>query len=156
MKLAILSDIHDQVWNLRAALAHISDAQVDTVLCCGDLCSPFVVGILASGFPGPIHAVSGNNEGDWRQIMVNAASANTSRKADAQIVFHGQFFAATFDNIAVAVNHYPEIALPIAASGQYDLVCFGHNHHYELRSVGPTSCLIPAHCWGTTRGNPAI
>ncbi|NJO84854.1 MAG: metallophosphoesterase family protein, partial [Blastochloris sp.] len=91
MKLAILSDIHDQVWNLRAALAHISDAQVDTVLCCGDLCSPFVVGILASGFPGPIHAVSGNNEGDWRQIMVNAASANTSRKADAQIVFHGQF-----------------------------------------------------------------
>jgi hypothetical protein len=112
MKLAILSDIHDHVWNLRAALGHIVTAGVDILICCGDLCSPFVVGLLANGFPGPIHSISGNNEGDWRQIVVNASKANQIRSEAAQIVFHGQFFAGEFAGRQVAVNHYPEIALP--------------------------------------------
>jgi uncharacterized protein len=148
MKLAILSDIHDNVWNLRAALGSIRDAHAETLICCGDLCSPFVVGLLASGFAGPIHAVAGNNEGDWRQIMINAAKANQSRSEAAQITFHGQFFAGEFGGKRVAVNHYPEIALAIAAAGAHDVVCFGHNHQYERRSFGKTLALNPGTLMG--------
>jgi hypothetical protein len=148
MQIAILSDIHDHVWNLRAALHFIRTADVDALICCGDLCSPFIVGILANGFSGPIHAVSGNNEGDWRQIMVNAANANASRAETRQIRVHGQFFAAEFGSRRIAVNHYPEIALPIAAAGQYDLVCFGHNHQLELRTIGTTLALNPGPVMG--------
>jgi hypothetical protein len=57
MKIGILSDIHDNLWNLRAALGGLGEA--DALICCGDLCSPFVVGLLAEGFPGrPIHVVA--------------------------------------------------------------------------------------------------
>ncbi len=40
MKLAILSDTHDNVWALRVALTHLSRAEA--VIHCGDLCSPFM------------------------------------------------------------------------------------------------------------------
>ncbi len=148
MKLAILSDIHDNIWNLRAALGYIRGASVDALICCGDLCSPFIIGLLANGFSGPIHAVAGNNEGDWRQIMVNAARANKERDEAAQITIHGQFFEREFGDKRVAVNHYPEIALASAAAGQHDLVCFGHNHQYEIRHFQKTLALNPGTLMG--------
>lgn len=148
MRLAVISDIHDHVWNLRAALGYIHQANVDALICCGDLCSPFVVGILAQKFPGPIHAVAGNNEGDWRQIMINTTRANQGRPQDAQIAFYGQFFAGEFGGKRLVVNHYPEIALALAAAGTSDLVCFGHNHQYELRRFGKTLALNPGTLMG--------
>lgn len=41
MRIAVLSDIHDNVWNLAAALD--AGAETDALICCGDLCSPFIV-----------------------------------------------------------------------------------------------------------------
>jgi len=41
---------------------------------------------------------------------------------------HGQLAELEFDGLRVAVNHYPEIARRLAASGAYDLVCYGHDH----------------------------
>jgi uncharacterized protein len=148
MKLAIVSDIHDHLWNLRAALSFIRTADVAVLICCGDLCSPFVVGVLAQGFAGPVHAVAGNNEGDWRQIMVNAATANQNRGATAQLTFHGQFFQGEFGGKRVAVNHYPDIAVAIGAAKQHDLVCFGHDHQYAMRGFGKTLALNPGTLMG--------
>jgi hypothetical protein len=36
--------------------------------------------------------------------------------------------------------HYPEPALRIAQSGQFDLVCYGHNHKKHAEQIG--SCLL--------------
>ena len=84
MKIGILSDIHDNIWNLRAALEGLGEA--DALICCGDLCSPFVVGLLGEGFPGrPIHVVFGNNDGDLFRITQNA-----SRVAGLEL--HGELF----------------------------------------------------------------
>src|SRR5438128_2542997 len=41
MLIAILSDIHDNLPKLRAAIDHIQ--RVDALLCLGDLCSPFIL-----------------------------------------------------------------------------------------------------------------
>lgn len=153
MKLAILSDIHDHVWNLRAALAAIRTHNADALLFCGDLNAPFVLGMLAQGFDGPIHTVAGNNEGDWRLIAAVAANANSKRAAEAQITLHGQFFTATIGGVRMAANHYPEIAREVAASGNYDLVCFGHNHQYELGRVGETVIVNPGTIMGFNPSN---
>ncbi len=155
MKIAVISDIHDNVWNLRAALGHIRSAGVDALICCGDLNSPFIIGLLAGGYPGPIHAVAGNNEGDWRMIANIAAQANQGREQAAQIALYGQFFAGEIGGKRIAVNHYPELAREIAAAGTYDLVCFGHNHQYELRHVGATLALNPGTLMGYNPGKNA-
>ncbi|MFN8541102.1 MAG: metallophosphoesterase family protein [Thermomicrobiales bacterium] len=84
MKLAILSDVHDNVWNLRAALGALGECEA--LLYCGDLCSPFVIGLLGEGFAGkPIHVVFGNNDGDLFRIAGNAARQE-------QITLHGELF----------------------------------------------------------------
>src|SRR4051794_4593048 len=65
MLIAILSDIHDNLPKLRAAIDHIQ--RVDALLCGGDLCSPFIVDELAR-YPGPVHVVFGNNDADLFRI----------------------------------------------------------------------------------------
>ena len=134
MKLAIISDIHDNVWTLQAALGSLQDA--DLLICCGDLCSPFVVGLMAASFQNPIHIVEGNNEGDWRRITQVAGK-------HSHVYLHGEFFQDVMDGKRIAVNHYPDIALPIAQSNQYDLVCYGHNHLFAIERHGNTLTLNP-------------
>jgi putative phosphoesterase len=144
MKLAILSDIHDNIWNLRAALASLGEA--DALLYCGDLCSPFVIGLLGEGFLGkPIHVVFGNNDGDLYRIAGNAAR-------QAQITLHGELFQGEFDGKRVLANHYPDIALAIAAAGQHDLVCYGHNHLFAIERRGRTLTINPGALMGYEPG----
>ena len=83
MKIAVLSDVHDHVWNLQAALASLDDTEA--LLYCGDLCSPFVVGLLAEGFQNrPIEIVFGNNDGDLFRIAQNAAKHDSTSGCTAR------------------------------------------------------------------------
>jgi hypothetical protein len=141
MKLAILSDIHDNIWNLRAALEAVREA--DALLCCGDLCSPFIVGLLAGGFAGPIHIVFGNNDGDLFRIERNAV------KAGDRVKLHAEFAdIALDDGFRVAMNHYPAIAEGLAQAGLYSLVCYGHDHKVRVHQVGPTLVVNPGAVMG--------
>ena len=122
MRIAILSDIHDNLWNLAAALKAVEDA--DALICCGDLCSPFVIDILAR-FGKEIHMVFGNNDADLYRITAKASKL-------PQFHLYGEFCEREFDGKRFAVNHFDTIARPLAESGKYDVVCFGHNHILEL------------------------
>jgi uncharacterized protein len=137
VRLAILSDIHDNLWNLAAAIEHVS-AAAEALICCGDLCSPFVMDQLAR-FPGPVHIVFGNNDADLFRI---------TRKASERVQVHGELFEATLDGCQVAVNHFDYIARPMAASGLYDLVCYGHNHEFRIARVGRTLAINPGPIMG--------
>jgi putative phosphoesterase len=130
MRIVILSDIHDNLWNLAAAIRTVSDA--DALLCCGDLCSPFVIDELAK-FPKDVHIVFGNNDADLFRIAGNAAK-------HLNIHLHGELFQTGFDGRRFAMNHFDYLARPLAKSGDYDVVCFGHNHEFELSSAD--ECLL--------------
>lgn len=122
MRIAILSDIHDNLWNLAAAIRYVQD--VDALICCGDLCSPFVIDEFAK-FPKDVHIVFGNNDADLYRITLKAC-------ANPRIHLYGELFHAVLDGKRFAVNHFDYIARPLAKSGDYDVVCFGHNHVFEI------------------------
>lgn len=105
MKIAIVSDIHDHVWNLAKAIPHLRKA--DAVLCCGDLCSPFVLAQLAAGVSAPIHLVFGNNDGDHRLTETAAAHDH--------VTLHGTFFRGELGGVSVAMTHYPLVPARSAA-----------------------------------------
>jgi hypothetical protein len=147
MRLAILSDTHDNVWTLREALPRIAAA--DAALHCGDLCSPFVVKRLAEGLAGkPVHIVWGNNEGDVRLIARIA-------QEQGNVFLHGALAELTFAGVRVAMNHYPEIARRLAESGRYDLVCYGHDHQAHQEVVGACLLLNPGELMGLN-GRPSF
>lgn len=122
MRIAVISDIHDNLWNLSVALDAIEDC--DALICCGDLCSPFVVDELAR-FRRDIHIVFGNNDADLYRITSKA-----HRHPNCHL--HGEVFEAVFDGRRMLANHFDYLARPISKSGDYDVVCFGHNHEFEI------------------------
>ena len=73
MKIGVISDIHDNIWKLEAVLIELKG--VDMVLCLGDMCSPFTLKQIADAFPGPVHIVFGNNDGDKWLLTQNAIKA---------------------------------------------------------------------------------
>jgi uncharacterized protein len=139
VKIAVLSDIHDNIWKLAAALERLGD--VDALVCCGDLCAPFIVPQLAQGFGGPIHVVFGNNDGDRFRISHQA-------QRFAHVTIHGEMADLTLDGKRIAVHHFEDVGRLIAASGQFDAVCCGHNHVYEIERVGRTLRINPGEIMG--------
>jgi putative phosphoesterase len=140
MKIAVMSDSHDHIWRLDLALTLMLDA--DRIIHCGDLCSPFVVKRIGEAARGrPVHIVWGNNDGDPRTICEIASGYRN-------VLLHGQFAELDIDGLSVAVNHYPEIARPLAASGKFDLVCYGHDHKAHESKVGRCELLNPGELMG--------
>lgn len=131
MKIAVISDIHDNVWNLQAALGALD--HTDALLCLGDLNSPFVVPMLAQGYAErPIHIVFGNNDGDLFRITKNAS-------AFPNITLHGEFFRDELGGKHISASHFHTIAAELQTSTT-DLICYGHNHLYKAERRG--GCLI--------------
>lgn len=141
MQIGIVSDIHDHLDHLRVAIRFLNE-RAEAMICCGDLCSPFVMDTLRE-FRGPVHIVFGNNDADTFRI---------TRKSDTRLVLHGEFAELSFDGRRVAIQHFGFLAHPIAESGRYDLVCFGHNHRIGLRATGRTLAVNPGTLMGYAFG----
>lgn len=140
MKIAVISDIHDHVWNLQAALKSIQEAEM--LICLGDLCSPFIVGLLGSGFAGrPIYLLFGNNDGDTFRITRNAANF-----PDIEIC--AEFLEIEQDGRKLAAVHYDNIARAMSEGGRYDAVFYGHNHRFDIHKTGKTLMVNPGALMG--------
>lgn len=138
MNIAIISDIHDNLWNLGKAIQLLSAA--DVLICCGDLCSPFVIDELTK-FPREVHIVFGNNDADLFRITAKAAKTPNIR-------LYGELFTSVLDGTRIAVNHFDYLARPMAKSGDFDVVCFGHNHELELSNEGACRLINPGPVMG--------
>jgi len=144
MKLGFISDIHDNLPNLKKALDALAIA--DELICLGDLCSPFVMKALGSGYAKPIHLVYGNNDGDLYRLTEVS-------KAFPQIQLYGEFAELERGGRAIAINHFDTIGRALAKGATYDLVAFGHNHQFEISNTGKTTTLNPGEVYGGLTGS---
>lgn len=144
MKIAIISDIHDHIPNLRRALDQLRDC--DELICCGDLCSPFIVKELGQGFQGSIHVVFGNNDGDLYRIT------EAARRFD-QMDLYGEFVELELDGKRFGVNHFDNLGRALARSDRYDVVCFGHNHQFEITPTDNALIINPGEIYGGLTGD---
>ncbi len=139
MKIVVCSDLHDNLWVLEKARAGMATA--DVMIFCGDLCAPFSLKALADGFPGPIHVVWGNNDGDkWLMTEIAHQVGN--------VTLHGEIAELDLEGYRVAAVHYPRIGRALARSGLYDLVCYGHDHLQHQERVSNTILLNPGELMG--------
>lgn len=139
MRIAVLSDIHDNIWNLASALDQLEG--VDVLLCCGDLCAPFSLKQVQDFFPGPIHVVLGNNDGD-PLLLAQIASQRE------EVHLHQPLVELKLDSRKIAVAHYPQIGQALATSGQYDAVFSGHTHRPQTQQLGETLWVNPGEVMG--------
>lgn len=130
MKIAVLSDSHDNIWNLERALDQVRQLEAGALLFLGDFCAPFTLKQVAEGFErGPIHAVFGNNDGD--PFLLSQIASNFDH-----FTLHGQFAELEIERRKIAMNHYPDIAKRVAESGAFDAVFSGHDHLKYVHKIG--------------------
>lgn len=141
MQVAILSDVHDNIWKLAEVLEDARSCGVQAALFCGDLCAPFTLKQIGEGIPGPVHVVLGNNDGD---VLLLSRVANGLDN----VTLHGPFAMLELGGRRIAVNHYPPLARDQALSGRYDLVCYGHDHEANVERVGETLLVDPGEVMG--------
>ena len=121
MRIAIISDTHDNVPNLEKFLAWAKENKIEQIIHCGDLCAPSILkNILAPEFAGRIHMVYGNVED---RVLVKEVAAHFP-----QVKHYGDVGAVTLDGKHIAFVHYPKEAKELAQSGKYDMVFYGHTH----------------------------
>jgi putative phosphoesterase len=141
MRIAILSDTHDNIWKLAELLEDAQDLGVQAALFCGDFCAPFTLKQIGEGIDGPVHVVLGNNDGDALLLSRIASGLDN-------VILHGLFAYVELGGRRIAVNHYPPIARDQALSGRYDLVCYGHSHEAGVERVGDTLLVNPGEVMG--------
>ncbi len=151
MKILVLSDIHDHIWHLKTVLTSDPARETKALICCGDLCAPFVIPILGSYQQGPVHIVFGNNDADTYR-MTSIATTSFEDK----IHLHGEYATLEMHGQTIAVNHFHNIAADLAESGKYDWVFYGHNHLAAHQLLGTeqasTELLNPGTLMGMALG----
>ena len=158
MLVGIVSDIHDHLRPLRTALERIQATGAEALICCGDLCSPFVVAELARGFTaGQIVIVFGNNDGDRFRITTAAMHMPQSAAAGpSRVEVAGESAALELGGRRIFVHHFHDVGPLIAAGGRFDAVCYGHNHEWKAhRHPGGSLEINPGAImgWHPTRGD---
>ncbi len=121
MKIAIISDTHDNIPNLEKALFWFKKLDISLIIHCGDLCAPSILTeVLVPNFSGKIHLVCGNAD-DQELLSVKV-------KELKNVKLHEELGEIKIGNKNIAFIHKPERVKKIASSGRYDLVFYGHTH----------------------------
>lgn len=129
MKICILSDSHDNIPVLKAAVADAKARGAEVVLHCGDVVAPSTVAKLQE-YGLPVHVIHGNNSGDL------FALSRLAHRPDSVINYYGQDADFTLAGRRIFLVHYPHYARAMAMTGDYDLVCCGHTHKTQLERIG--------------------
>ena len=128
MKICIVSDSHDNRPLLEAAVRDAKAAGAEAVLHCGDVVAPSTLEVLKP-FDLPVHVIHGNNTGDL--YMMGRISA----KSASQTTYYGQDAAIELGGQRIFMVHYPHYARAMATTGDWDLVCCGHDHKTDIQAI---------------------
>jgi putative phosphoesterase len=128
MQICIISDSHDNRYLLETAVREAKAAGAQAVLHCGDVVAPSTLEVLRP-FGLPVHVIHGNNTGDL-YMMGRIVSGPASC-----IHYYGQDAGIELANRRIFLVHYPHYAAAMATTGDWDLVCCGHDHKADIRRI---------------------
>lgn len=149
MRVAIISDIHDNIWNLEKALKIIEKEGIDPAIFCGDYCAPPTFKLATEKFK-KAYCVWGNVDGEKFKITKEVYENGLKH-----IELFGDFSELEIEGKKVAVIHHPAIAKGLANSEFYDAVFFGHSHEAYVEKIGKTLLANPGEVMGKN-GKPSF
>lgn len=138
MLIGVLSDTHDHVPMIDAAVSLFAKRQVDAMIHAGDFVAPFAVRRLLK-FTGPIHAIYGNNDGEREGL-----------KSLLPQLQDGPLFMEV-DGCTILVHHYIGLCTPPDIQ-RATVVITGHSHEVVNRVDQGRLFLNPGECCGWVKG----
>jgi len=123
MKVAIISDVHDNLANLKKVLRYCAENKIQKMICCGDTASEETIDFLVDNFSGKIWLTPGNMDaGYWDYEKLAKKYQGTNLQifpAEGEVEIDGH---------KVAFIHFPNKAKKLAQTGKYEFVFYGHTH----------------------------
>ncbi len=148
MKIGIISDTHENMDRIRAAVELFNREGVETVLHGGDIISPITAKEF-SALQAPLIGVFGNNDGDKLFLTERFREIGT---------LHNKRWEGTLGGKKFLLIHEPDMLEALAASGHYDVIVYGHTHRSEISRKGKTLVINPGEGggWITGRATAAL
>ncbi|MCK4588074.1 MAG: metallophosphoesterase family protein [Gammaproteobacteria bacterium] len=128
MKICIVSDSHDNRRLLDIAVKDAKARGAEAILHCGDVVAPTTLKVLQK-YGLPVHVVHGNNIGD------PMATAQLSHDPESVVNYYGMDAGIELAGKKIFIVHYPHYARAMGATGDWDIVCCGHDHCAEIDNI---------------------
>lgn len=142
MKVAIISDVHDNIPNLKKVLDYCAKNKIERIICCGDLASVETLEYLNDNFEGNIYFTFGNMDNDY---LKNYFFKNNEFRKTKIFKKEG---GVEIDKYKIAIVHFPRIAKGLCRSGRYDFVFYGHTHKPWEETINDCKMLNPGNVAG--------
>lgn len=119
MKIAIISDIHDNLANLEKCLDWCRANRVAMIICCGDVANSDSIDYLARHFSGRINLVMGNADNYDEDILIAYSNIRYHDRKGGKLEIAGKH---------VGFCHEPYHIKRLLHQAKFDLIFYGHTH----------------------------
>ncbi len=144
MKIGIISDTHDNIPKIKAAVAIFNKRGVGLVIHAGDYIAPFSVKPL-DDLKCQYIGVFGNNDGE--RFGLDKVSGGK---------IHTPPYSMEFGGKKMLVLHAPRELAALIKSQTYDIIIYGHTHEKVIEKHGKTLVINPGECGGWLTGKSSI
>jgi len=136
MKIAIISDSHDNLINLDKCLKYLQQQDIKFLIHCGDIATLETLQYLRDNFKGKIYACLGNMD-------INPEELAEQAKTFKQVEFFEDYGEIIIDNLKMLFTHKPEDLKKYLVKIQVDWAFYGHTHKPWIEKLGQTILLNP-------------
>lgn len=148
MKIVIISDIHDNLVNLKKCLDWCEKEKIENLICCGDICNSETLKFLSEKFKGLIYLVRGNLEiYEEKEVFLYK-----------NIKYLSRFGRFEFEDKIIGVCHEPYFIKKVLEEGECDIIFYGHTHDPwidKVKEINPVKSRFSSGAQGAfNRVNP--
>jgi len=137
MKVAIVSDSHDNFLNLEKLILNLKKEGIKTIIHCGDAASLEVLKTL---------------EQKTYKVYFCFGNADLKEKIKEgglkKVKIFDNFGEIKIDNLKIAFCHRPKLAKELTKSENYDFVFYGHTHKPWIEKIGNCNLANPGNLAG--------
>ncbi len=150
MRIGLISDTHDNLPMVEAAVQLLNEEKVSLVLHAGDYTSPFVIAKFKA-LNCRLIGIFGNNDGDHELLKKRFGETENCE-------VRGRFAEVDTDGFKIALTHGDETELQNALvnCGGFDCVVSGHTHIAVNKVKGKTMVVCPGEVCGYLYGKATV
>ncbi len=153
-KVGVISDTHDNLPAVDAALERLERMGVRLLLHAGDIIAPFTLRrILSRGFE--FRGVFGNNDGELL-LLSRVARDHGAVLVQQPLITEIEGLRAIILHGLSGIEETKSFVTALAKTGEYDVVIYGHTHEADVRRVGKALIVNPGEACGYLTGRRSL
>ncbi|HDJ26706.1 MAG TPA: metallophosphoesterase [Aciduliprofundum sp.] len=154
MRVAVVSDTHDNLVNVRKVVEVVKERDPELIVHLGDIISPFTLQELMKAGKRVI-ALYGNNDGERLKLREVAEKGGSEIHEPPLILELGKRRILAIHGWGPPTRTRA-LVRSLALSGDYDVVLYGHTHQWHLEKIGKTTVLNPGSAYGLLFSEPTM